>query len=369
MRHQKVLTIVVTLSLLLAGSSILATQTSASPVQETTSLFTQIAKDALEAQNQILVSGERIALDSIPAAAAYRDLVQGRTPELNTRREALAENQLVYTSFRTQLTATRVKVKRTKATLWATEQTVFDLESPGGPPSTGYEVEHRFDFVSEDGSWKLTSDEVLDDLKFELPEPGQVPVETPPTRPEKASNEDGDIQIATVTIQRQAIVNYATRYWTNYNPQYRADSNDCTNFASQALYAGGWPMVLGFYQSNSVWWYNFSAGWPGPYHSYTWGGAHNFYWFTYNSNRRIIAQSVSQLQPGDILQADWTGPQGHLPDGTVDHTMVVTGKGTNGEVYLTYHTTNRLNRAFFSDLLRAEPNARWYGWRLYNSFS
>lgn len=35
---------------------------------------------------------------------------------------------------------------------------------------------------------------------------------------------------------------YALKYWKNYNSKYRKFDNDCTNFISQAMDAGGWRM-------------------------------------------------------------------------------------------------------------------------------
>ena len=46
---------------------------------------------------------------------------------------------------------------------------------------------------------------------------------------------------------RTAAVQYALRHWNNPNPDFanmdtRGGGGDCTNFTSQALLAGGWPM-------------------------------------------------------------------------------------------------------------------------------
>jgi Putative amidase domain len=46
-------------------------------------------------------------------------------------------------------------------------------------------------------------------------------------------------------FNRIVAAHYATRYATNYNRSWLADEEDCTNFVSQALYAGGWTMTAG----------------------------------------------------------------------------------------------------------------------------
>lgn len=374
MKYQKVLTILLTVSLLFAGLSLLATRTSATPVQDTAEILAQIAKGATEAQNQLLVSDETVAFDNKPGAESYRDFVRDRFAALRAKRETLSEHQLNYTGFQTELTVTSVRIRRSRATVWATERTLFDIESPGAPLNTGYELDHRFDFIFEESEWKLVSDRVFDETIAEEPEPGFIPVDTLPTRvdePPKGGQlmEESDYQIAASTLERSKIVSYATKYWSSYNPAYRTFPNDCTNFGSQSMAAGGWTMVHGWFQSDSAWWYLSKPLPLSPGQSYTWGGAHNFYWFTKNRPRGSIAQQMNQLQTGDILQADWDGPSGHKPDGHMDHTMVVTGKSQSGEIFLTYHSNNRLNRAFFSDLLKAEPKAKWYGWRMSSSFS
>jgi putative amidase-like protein len=57
---------------------------------------------------------------------------------------------------------------------------------------------------------------------------------------------------------RDRAVNYALRYVHTSNPQFVTYTDDCTNFVSQALLAGGFPMVGGSasdYGSTHVWWY------------------------------------------------------------------------------------------------------------------
>ena len=41
---------------------------------------------------------------------------------------------------------------------------------------------------------------------------------------------------------RRAAVRYAERWWNDYNPDYNRFTDNCTNFISQCLYAGGAPM-------------------------------------------------------------------------------------------------------------------------------
>jgi hypothetical protein len=334
--------------------------------------LTTIAQDKIETENEIIIRGDaNKALARKSSASRYRDIIQKDAANLLERRAALAENRIAYTGSMTELAVRKSQIDQTVATLWATEYTVLAMNAPGGPDNTAYEVDHRFQFVREKSGWRMISDEPLTTAP-EGPAPGELPIYTTPTRKGQGRSTDDEPNGQPLrhhspmsNLNRPAIAEYATRYYRSYNTRYRTDANDCTNFASQCMYAGGWPMVSGFYQYDSAWWYNFSA-FTSPYHSYTWGGAHNFYLFTYTRPRGVIAQYFSQMKVGDILQVDWNDAAGRdTPDGHIDHTMVVTAKSSTGEIFLTYHSNSVLNKPI-TELLRLKPRARWYGWRMYD---
>jgi hypothetical protein len=142
-------------------------------------------------------------------------------------------------------------------------------------------------------------------------------------------------------------------YWSKYNKSYRSFSNDCTNFVSQAVRAGGWPQISGWYRSTNYWWYNSLN------QTWTWVNAHYWALFTYYRPRANMARYISDMRVGDILEADWNA------DGDIDHAMVVTGK-TSSDIYLTYHSNNTKNKPF-RELLAGNKQAKWYGFLLYSS--
>ncbi|WP_187442189.1 amidase domain-containing protein [Sutcliffiella horikoshii] len=155
---------------------------------------------------------------------------------------------------------------------------------------------------------------------------------------------------------------YAYKWWDGRNPAYDYYAykegcsvydtncwkkwNDCTNFVSQAIYTGGMKLRYGsHYTSSSSWSY-------GVVPSYSWGGAHNFY--LHWKSRAGIASSVSALQTGDVVNADFGG------DGQIDHTAIIT-KNTgsySSNKYLTQHT---------SDKKETTTLANWYnsGYKVY----
>ncbi|WP_066229028.1 amidase domain-containing protein [Metabacillus fastidiosus] len=121
--------------------------------------------------------------------------------------------------------------------------------------------------------------------------------------------------------------NKAYPYYSSVNKNCHSCWNDCTNFVSQAIYAGGMKFRgTTNWLSNSNWWYNNAKP------SNTWGGAHNFY--NHWKDRAAVVSSVSSLQVGDVVNADFKG------DGHIDHTAIITkddGKLSSNK-HLTQHT-------------------------------
>ena len=140
----------------------------------------------------------------------------------------------------------------------------------------------------------------------------------------------------------EAAVAYAHE-WTEEgqklsNPSYHREDADCTNFASQVLYAGGIPQVRGPRKEDSSWYYEYtSLSRP----SYTWGGANNLYFHLKNHSSYVSrVTETADIEVGDIISFD-TDPD----DGVfhIDHTAVVTKvNGTRwSDILLTYHSTDR----------------------------
>src|SRR5579864_5666694 len=100
---------------------------------------------------------------------------------------------------------------------------------------------------------------------------------------------------------------YADTYWQNYNPAWPSFANsggDCTNFVSQALYAGGIAMRLSPpYTGNAAWYMTGSRkGW-------SWG----LPWVNAQDNDIFLLQhlagvtqvaSVTGIAPGQIVPSN-----------------------------------------------------------------
>jgi len=165
------------------------------------------------------------------------------------------------------------------------------------------------------------------------------------------------------TYNRNNAAWYGSYYAKNPNPSFRdftSSGGDCTNFISQAVWYGNWPMV-GWYPdkySTSVWWYAFN--WMGQ--SRTWTSAHYWWWFTYNRPRGYLTSNGCSLQKGDIVQRDGN-PN---PNGYIDHSLIVTDVRPGCNIRISYHTPNTQDQSLW-EFMGQYPNANFYGWRLYDS--
>jgi hypothetical protein len=188
------------------------------------------------------------------------------------------------------------------------------------------------------------------------------------------------------TIDRAAIVNYALQYvgplnsdsHTGWNTDYASFPNDCQNFASQALFAGGWTIDGGQFSFSprdaDHWWY--IHGTIAPTYSYSWSAVVYFQRYVQlHPERGTFVRYWSRLAPGDLIQVDWQGGAFDHDGANVSptHTMVVTGlvhaaDGSLKDILVTYHTTNRRNKSLVS-LQRTFPHAVWWGIHLKPSFA
>lgn len=161
------------------------------------------------------------------------------------------------------------------------------------------------------------------------------------------------------SYNRTNAVAYARKWALSRNQKYIEYENDCTNFVSQVMLAGGWTMVgdksIGSRKSDSVWWYDKSAWYFKA--SYTWGGAQNFYNFLNKSKRGMLVGNSNKLQLGDLIQIKKTS-------GHIYHTMVVTGKDYQGDLLLSYHTSDHLDEPLSAVAKRAGGYANLVYWQI-----
>lgn len=137
---------------------------------------------------------------------------------------------------------------------------------------------------------------------------------------------------------RQKAVQYARRWAMGRNPKYYDYSNiggDCTNFASQVLYAGSGQMNY----KQTFGWYYMDANRKSP----SWTGVNELYNFLVTnrgSGPKAIEVNIDEIQLGDLVQFDFDG------DGRFDHTPVIveTGDFTPSTVLLAAHSVDSIDR-------------------------
>ncbi|WP_096201630.1 amidase domain-containing protein [Bacillus sp. FJAT-45350] len=162
--------------------------------------------------------------------------------------------------------------------------------------------------------------------------------------------EDFEEGLERFTYDRREAVRYAERWWNDYNPQYRKFQDNCTNFISQCLRAGGAPMT-GYPNRSKGWWYR-DNNW-----SFSWSVAHSLRWYLSGATSGLRGKemhSAKELSPGDVICYDFNG------DGRWQHTTIVVDKDANGEPLVNAQTTNSRMRYWkYEDSTAWTPNIKY----------
>ncbi|PQD94269.1 hypothetical protein CYL18_15485 [Pradoshia eiseniae] len=147
---------------------------------------------------------------------------------------------------------------------------------------------------------------------------------------------------------RLKAVQYAERWWNEFNPSYPKFNDDCTNFISQCLHAGGVPM-WGQPERTRGWWIDGKSNW-----SYSWTVAHAFMLMLKGAGWTVEVESPSELVMGDIICYDFEG------DGRFNHNTIVTGMDGYGNPLVNAHTTNSRMRFWnYEDSTAYTPNIQY----------
>lgn len=137
-----------------------------------------------------------------------------------------------------------------------------------------------------------------------------------------------------IQYNRENAVAYAKEWALSRNPNYfdfHGIGGDCTNFASQCIYAGAGVMNY----TKDVGWYYIS---PND-RAAAWSGVQYLYRFlTTNQSAGPVGRdaSLSEIQFGDVIFL-YNGER-------LYHTLVVTGFDTDGEILICAHTVDSYMR-------------------------
>lgn len=141
-----------------------------------------------------------------------------------------------------------------------------------------------------------------------------------------------------VPYQREAAVNYALRWALQNNPAYYdyfQIGGDCTNFASQMLYAGAKVMNL----TPLYGWYYIDANRKSP----SWTGVNYLRNFLVGNTTKgpfAVEVGIAALQPGDLIQLSFAGEshyQHSLPITRIDLPV------SPDNIYVSTHSPKKRN--------------------------
>ncbi|WP_176545040.1 amidase domain-containing protein [Bacillus sp. AFS041924] len=156
-------------------------------------------------------------------------------------------------------------------------------------------------------------------------------------------------------------VKYAETWWDGHNKEYPLYANDCTNFISQCLRAGGLKMI-GMPKPGVGWWYKNHSN-----SSYSWRVAHALRRFLPMPKNGIKAEEVPSqmhLSLGDIILYDFEG------DGVWNHCTIVVAKDENGEPLVNAHTVNSRKRYWsYYDSSAFTENIKYKFFHIIDGFS
>lgn len=165
-----------------------------------------------------------------------------------------------------------------------------------------------------------------------------------------AFSDDATADRAGYQYDRLRAVQYAERWWNDFNPAFKKFEVDCTNYISQCLHTGGAPM-RGYPNRGNGWWMQ-NNNW-----SYSWTVANAMRWYLPASKFGLRAREVSsaeQLKLGDVICYDFQG------DGRFDHTTIVTGHDANGMPLVNAHTYNsRMRYWAYEDSTAYTPQIKY----------
>jgi len=134
-----------------------------------------------------------------------------------------------------------------------------------------------------------------------------------------------------------AAVEYAMRWWNKRNPAFLSFEDNCTNFISQCLYAGGLPME--FRENPEQGWWIKKDRW-----SYSWSVAHSLRWYLSTIPFLKQVNTAKELELGDLISYSWNG------NNVWNHFTIVTGKDRDKEPLVNANTMDsRLRHWAYQD--------------------
>lgn len=208
----------------------------------------------------------------------------------------------------------------------------YDVEARG--------IEHRQMWEQSAATWRLSVQHISDELNplFPLPMSGTLSVGSAPLK-EVRNDRTLQTREGNLHYNRVHSLRYAELWWNRSHPYFAHLRDDCTNFISQCLWAGGTPMQMAPSRARG-WWYQ----WNQPVETEPW----SFSWTTADALFRYLLQnlgakqvvSAKELRIGDLVFYDWDG-EGHY-----HHTTFVVDFDAKGDPLVNAHTDASYHRHY-----------------------
>ncbi|MDO6632772.1 MULTISPECIES: amidase domain-containing protein [Bacillus cereus group] len=161
---------------------------------------------------------------------------------------------------------------------------------------------------------------------------------------QEIKKQQSELNVSSKKLNLEAALVYVNNWWDKRNPDYEKwDPNDCMNYVSQILKAGGIEEKVPSYikpsgiDTNKDYWYSKKQGDNTFTESSTWINVEDFYNFWSKTQRVIMPNELDimrDVEIGDVIQLQ------KKAGGRYYHAMFVVNKDSE-TVYLTGHTNDR----------------------------
>lgn len=342
-----------------------------------------VAADINHRNAQSLVAGSaQIAQYPKPTSSltsARSSAVTTQDNQLKTQRNLYVSNGELLSSFSSSYSVSSLNVSGTTATAQLTEATSMSRANGSETEARSkysYTLQQTATLVYSSGAWKL------DGLKHPIITDDQIPETILPSASSVAAQANGTtaqalatsvgsgvftqspdaiknadvaqaasdsalkstdrMQVQTAhdgtTTYRDGIIDYAKKWATARNPDFKSLDDDCSNFVSQALYSGGWNQAFGLQNDENAWFGNLFLV------SDTWGKAQPLFDYGFHTTGRLkYKEPTARPQEGDLTFWIWNDEDGL--NYVFDHSSIVTAVDPEGQPYYSYHSYDTYNKS------------------------